>query len=154
MTCEDTAKAVKRATGWNFANVMNRCFGNTSIIFSGEAKEGGDLSFTATDEWVIANHPSRSGIDFDKLKISINHVENCHSPDCVEAKKRISMVAPYLRGKIPGGDAILLLTQFMAGGGAIVTNQQDDGGIVNELKPFFEWFAGEPHLWSQETSEK
>jgi hypothetical protein len=152
-TCNEARKAVKQVIGWNFFNVLFACFGNISITLKGEAANGGDLEFAVSREWVDANrlHPPDSQEGYDKLSRDIQFVSNCKCEECTKTRQMISLVAPYCKQgksrKIPGGDALLMISQFSPGG--IATSRSDAPDLVDEFKPFLEMLANEPDLWKQ-----
>lgn len=155
--CSESRKAVRQVIGWNFFNVLFACFGNISVTLKGEAANGGDLEFKVSRDWVEANrpHPPDSQEGYDKLSRNIQAVRHCECEECAKTRQMIHMVAPYCREggnrKIPGGDALLMISQFCPGG--ITTSRTDAPEIVEEFKPFLEMLVNEPELWKQPAAQ-
>jgi hypothetical protein len=154
--CPNAAKVIRKATGWNFGNILFRCFGDTSIVLKNEGPNGEDLEFSVNEEWVRNNHPYPieligSEEAYEKLRRQLQHVSECQCNECTEAKKRMRSIVPYLQPenrKIPGGEALLLLHAITPNCLHFVTSKEDAPSLVDEFKPFFLWFIEEPELWT------
>lgn len=156
-TCQSARQVVRHAIAWGFANALFTCYGKFSITLTGEGTDGKDLSFSTSREALMFNrsHPPDSPEGYRELGMAIGITKDCQCEECSGTRQLLGLAAPYLREEnrqIPGGDALVLVSQFMAGCGSVVTSRKDAAPLVEEFKPFLE-LLNEPGMW-RETPKK
>lgn len=154
-TCEDYAFIVRRSVGWVFGTLMHHYFGDATIILVGAGEDQKDLKFAPTQEWLKEKHVSKYGVSKDEADKFTSHVKNCKNPLCIEADRRLKMVAPlFSSGELPGGEAtsnaIALLSVFTPkalGSEMRLKEESGLGDFIRATKPFFKWFTEHPEDW-------
>ena len=147
-TCEESARAINRATGWTFADIFNHYFGNGTLILVGEGENGTDIEFTATNNWLKANHCQNFDITPEIGHEMHEHIEHCSCPLCSQAKEMMEALLPLFNNGLPPG--IALASVFESRGQSSRTRLSRQNGLGEEidmLLPFFKWFINHRDFW-------
>ena len=96
-------------TGWVFADMYFKYFGESSIVLAGEGQEGKDLRLTITEQWWNANKIMNFVTSTHDVDAATEHVSNCPGQYCQEMNNRLNMIYPYFaEGKLPGSPALAI----------------------------------------------
>ena len=147
LACEHYARTVKRGAGWLFAVLLNRRLGDGSLVLVQEGPGGSDLEFSATAAWLVANNPKRFGVSLEKAAEFLDHVENCQTPQCREANKRVSAIIRFFHQEKSPGDTEIALVRGTGQQACRLIRQECFGPIIDEVKPLIEWFTKDRNLW-------
>ena len=149
--CNEYANGVKRAAGWIFAHMFNFYFGEATIILVGEGPDGSDVEFFITPLWLEKNHTNAFGFTNDLSSEFDTHIKKCTSAECIEANRRIEAIVPFLsKGKLPGGDAIILISACEGkrrSDKLYLSRKNGFGSVIDEIYPFIKWFTEERDFW-------
>jgi len=147
-TCEDYAQMARRMVGFTYAQrFQNRLFGQAPITLEDARKKGEDLKFASTWEFVEENHlPGRFGLTEEEGDKIYDHVSNCSSDVCQDAKERLKSLTRFFQelDKDGGGDLGWLLI-FSAINGKIMPltlkKKDSSGNAIDLLIPIFELYT-------------
>ena len=146
--CEKSAAAIKRASGWTFADLFNHYFGDGTVVFVGEGTDGADIAFAATSNWLKANHCQNFDITPEIGREMHKHVERCQCPDCSQAKERMSALLPLLKSGLPTGVALASVFESKGCGSCVRFSRKNGfGEAIDTLVPFFKWFTDDRDFW-------
>ncbi len=150
-TCEKYSVVIKRAAGWAFAHMFNFYFGEGTVVFIGEGKNGEDIDFFITFSWLDANHVGKLGITSNLAMKFHDHVESCQNPSCVEAKERLKNIDLFFKkGKLPGGEVLAIVSACEGkhrGSRVEINRRSGFGSALDEIMPFIKWFTDEKEFW-------
>jgi len=150
-SCEEYAAGVKRAAGWTFCHLFNFYFGNSTIVLAGEGPGGTDVEFSATEQWLADNHAANFGLDQTMAQNFAAHVQFCQSAECVEANKRLVSISFFFaEGKLPGGEAIAIVSACEGKGHwdkTVLARSNGFGTVIDEIHPFIKWFTEDRDFW-------
>ncbi len=148
VTCDESARGMKRATGWVFAHLFNHYFGDGTVVLVGEESDDRDLEFTATDRWLEANHCQNFGITPEVGQDMQQHVEKCSCQTCCEVKERLSALEPLVSSGLPSEVAVVSVFQSKALGSRTPLSRRNGfGDAIDQLAPLFRWFVKDRDFW-------
>lgn len=149
--CEDYANGAKRSAGWTFGHMFNFYFGNSTLVLVGEGPDGSNVSFSATDVWLEANHATNFGLSREMAQEFFNHVNYCKADQCAQAKEMVNAIYPFLaEGKLPGSAAIAIVSAVEGKGyrdRTVLSRENGFGEAIDEILPFIKWFTDDKDFW-------
>lgn len=150
-SCAEYAAGVKRAAGWLFAHMFNFYFGEETVILSGEGPDSKDVEFFITHSWLEKNHATAFGFTDDLADEFNAHVSKCSSPACIEARRMIDAITPFIiKGSLPGGGAIAIVSACEGkrrSDRIRLDRKSGFGSVIDEIHPFIRWFTKDRSFW-------
>lgn len=159
--CAEVSKILKRRAGWIFSNIFRHYFGDNALILQGEAENGGDITFSVSNKWLLYNDPRTFGSnnyekDLEMLTEFIRHTNNCTSQECNEAVEWAIRMLEF----IAEGSKEIVTDNPLAAICELSRRKKDDdydlllsrenkcGALIEEIKPFVKWFTDKNRdLW-------
>lgn len=162
LTCKDFAEFYQRSLGWTFMDMLHTFFGNGTLVFVGEGKDGSDIEIAATEKWLTANHLTTFKVHPQLFASALTHLSACKSSECAGVMERQNILAPLLRsGVLPGGRAIDTISKCAGGSEAKYTERitfvrvNGFGKFIDKMMPIISWFTDEnKDFWKWPDEEK
>jgi hypothetical protein len=146
-TDEHVTQVVRCAVGFTYAHFQNRIIGEDPIILKRAGKNGHDLRYAATWEFIEENHiPGRFGYGPEANQEMFERVSNSNNPVCVDARNRLRIATGIICRSGSAIDPLILAAQFNRKDGSqplVLIREEGWGPTIDALTPVFNWYQEE-----------